>query len=132
MTSAPFARAPTTSLCTFGTEAAQRGRRCVLHVWFVKSITSSAVSAGARVAALSAGGGGNFALPHSSMTVCAVAFVKKAPATIAAATVMVSPFWNFFIFSPMTCLSRRVFPQPLYDHLGDLKVVLVHHHHVAV
>src|SRR3981081_2361542 len=98
MTSAPFARAPATSFCTLGTEAAQRGRRCVLHVWFVKSIASSAVSAGARVAALSAGGGGNFALPQSSMTVCAVAFVKKAPATIAAATVMASRSWSAFIF----------------------------------
>src|SRR6267143_2524644 len=97
MTSAPFARAPATSFCTLGTEAAQRGRRCVLHVWFVKSISSSAVAAGARVAALSAGGGGNFALPHSSMTVCAVALAKQAPKRIAAATILLVKFEKGFM-----------------------------------
>src|SRR5882672_4739673 len=95
MTSAPFARAPATSFCTFGTEAAQRGRRCVLHVWLVKSITSRAVSAGLKVAGFSAGGGGSFALPHSSMTVCPGAFVKQAAAMIAAA--MTRRFRSLFI-----------------------------------
>src|SRR5882762_3838953 len=98
MTSAPFARAPATSFCTFGTEAAQRGRRSTLQVWTVKSITSSAVSAGIRVAALSAGGGGSFALVHSSMTVCAGALVTQMPAAIATASVTRNPSRRLFIF----------------------------------
>jgi hypothetical protein len=54
-----------------------------------------------RVAAFSAGGGGSFALAHSSMTVCAVAFVTQMPATIAAASVMADLFRRLFTFPPV-------------------------------
>src|SRR5262249_1805015 len=60
-----------TRLRTFATERAQRGRRSLVQVCLVKSITSSAVSFAAIVAGLSAGGAGSLALAHSSMTVCA-------------------------------------------------------------
>src|SRR6266850_1807618 len=96
------------SFCTFATEAAQRGRRSTLQVWTVKSITSSAVSAGIRVAALSAGGGGSFALVHSSMTVCAGAFVTQMPAAIATASVTRNLSRRLFIFPPalVPCFER--------------------------
>ena len=54
---APLARASFTSARTLGT-GAQRGRRCSVQVWLVKSITSRAVSLATMVAGLSAGGGG--------------------------------------------------------------------------
>src|SRR5258707_13422309 len=67
----PLLRACVTRLRTFATERAQRGRRSWVQVCLVKSITSSAVSLGTIVAGLSAGGAGNLAVAHSSMTVCA-------------------------------------------------------------
>src|SRR5215217_7318667 len=74
MISAPLARASFTSFATFGTEAVQRGRRSLVQVWLVKSITSSAVSLGAEiVAGLSCGAAGSFAVLHSSTMVCAAA-----------------------------------------------------------
>src|SRR5215208_3163320 len=72
MISAPLARASLTSFATFGTEAVQRGRRSLLQVWLVKSITSSAVSLGTAIfAGLSCGGAGSLAVAHSSTMVCA-------------------------------------------------------------
>src|SRR4029450_7351316 len=70
---APFPRACVTRLRTFATERAQRGRRSLVQVCLVKSITSSAVSFGTIVAGLSAGGAGSLAVDHSSITVCACA-----------------------------------------------------------
>jgi hypothetical protein len=57
ITSAPLWRAAATSLATFGTELAQRQRRCGVQVCVVKSMTRSAVSFGASVTGASAGGG---------------------------------------------------------------------------
>src|SRR5262245_13230450 len=70
---AALSRACVISLRTFGTDWAQRGRRCMLQVWLVKSIASKAVSFATRVAGLSAGGGGTLAAPHSSIRVWACA-----------------------------------------------------------
>src|SRR5216684_2419946 len=78
---APLARASVTSLSTLGTDWAQRGRRALVQVWLVKSITRSAVSRGMIVAGLSAGGGGSLALVHSSIRVCACALAPVAPTT---------------------------------------------------
>jgi hypothetical protein len=69
----PLARASFTSARTLATERAQRGRRCSVQVWLVKSITRRAVSLGTMVAGFSAGGAGNLAAAHSSITVCACA-----------------------------------------------------------
>src|SRR5262245_37388870 len=84
---APLARAFFTSARTLGTERAQRGRRCSVQVWLVKSITRRAVSLATMVAGLSAGGGGNLAADHSSITVCACALAPAGEATANASTV---------------------------------------------
>src|SRR5689334_21758246 len=100
---APLARASFTGATTRGTERAQRGRRCSVQVWLVKSITRSAVSLATMVAGLSAGGGGNLAADHSSITVCACApspggETTAVPATMAAISthnrLILAPPWN--------------------------------------
>src|SRR5260221_4034660 len=74
---APLLRACVTRLRTFATERAQRGRRSLVQVCLVKSITSSAVSLGTIVAGLSAGGGRKFGVGPSSMTICAGGAVRR-------------------------------------------------------
>src|SRR4029079_14442189 len=54
-----------------GIDATQRGRRCMLHVCSLKSSISSAVVALSIVTGFTAGGGGAFTDPHSSMVVSA-------------------------------------------------------------
>src|SRR5215218_2994375 len=89
MISAPLARASFTSFATFGTGAAQRGRRSLVQVWLVKSITSNAVSLGAEiVAGLSCGAAGSFAVLHSSTMVCAAAGME--PTTVIARQAAIS------------------------------------------
>src|SRR5436189_5475146 len=86
---APLLRACVTKLRTFATERAQRGRRSLVQVCLVKSMTSSAVSFGAIVAGLSAGGAGNLAVAHSSITVCPCepVYVERRPAIVAMPTI---------------------------------------------
>src|SRR5262249_34601425 len=71
------------------TERAQRGRRSFVQVCLVKSMTSSAVSFAAIVAGLSAGGAGNLAVAHSSITVCPCepVYVERRPAMVAMPTI---------------------------------------------
>src|SRR5580693_5881300 len=86
MMSAPLARAASTNFFTFGTEAAQRGRRACVQVCTVKSMTKSAVVLASSVTGLSCGGAGSFALYQSSMmVVSARAGIDAAPANAAAA-----------------------------------------------
>src|SRR6266540_7360190 len=97
---APLPRACVTRLRTFATERAQRGRRSLVQVCLVKSITSSAVSFGTIVAGLSAGGAGNLAVDHSSITVCACApadRVERRPTMAAAPT---ASLLNLVILDP--------------------------------
>src|SRR5262245_51762340 len=89
MMSAPLARASATSFCTLATELAQRGRRCALQVWLVKSITSSAVSLGSMVTGLSCGGAGSLAAVQSSTMVCAAAGSAPAPKLADASSAMI-------------------------------------------
>src|SRR5579863_1331787 len=85
MISAPLARAASTNFFTFGTEAAQRGRRAGVQVCTVKSMTRSAVVLASSVTGLSCGGAGSFALYQSSMmVVSACAGRAAAPAKAAA------------------------------------------------
>src|SRR5262245_25947690 len=86
---APLLRACVTRLRTFATERAQRGRRSFVQVCLVKSMTSSAVSFGTIVADLSAGGAGNLAVAHSSITVCPCepVYVERRPAMVAMPTI---------------------------------------------
>src|SRR6185437_4688880 len=85
MISAPLARAASTNFFTFGTEAAQRGRRACVQVCTVKSMTRSAVVLASSVTGLSCGGAGSFALDQSSMiVVSACAGSAAAPANAAA------------------------------------------------
>ena len=72
----------------------------------VKSMTSSAVSFGMIVAGLSAGGAGNLAAAHSSMTVCPcepVHIVARRPAMVAMPTVTLRAL---FILDLQRLLSR--------------------------
>jgi len=100
--SAPLARASPTSFATLATEAAQRGRRCALQVWLVKSITRSAVSLGSMVTGLSGGGAGSLAAAHSSTMVWAGAgsahahtMIKASSATIAGRMPCMGPSLGF-------------------------------------
>src|SRR5579864_8251252 len=71
MTGTPAARASDRSGLTFGIEATQRGLRCALQVWWLKSSIRSAVVFLSTVTAFSAGGGGACTDAHSSMIVSA-------------------------------------------------------------
>src|SRR5215510_12124664 len=104
---APLARAFVTSARTLGTERAQRGRRCSVQVWLVKSITMRAVSLATMVAGLSAGGGGNFAADHSSITVCARAPAPPGKPTANAATTAARSPRTLVILAPPAADRRR-------------------------
>src|SRR6185437_13491043 len=91
MISAPLARAASTNFFTFGTEAAQRGRRACVQVCTVKSMTRSAVVLASSVTGLSCGGAGSFALDQSSMIVVSASAGSAAAPANAAATETKAP-----------------------------------------
>src|SRR5919197_1108476 len=103
---APLPRACVTRLRTFATEREQRGRRSLVQVCLVKSITSRGVSVGTIVGGLGAGGAGNLAVAHSSMTVCPcdpVHNVERRPTTAAAPS---ASSHNLFILDPPATNAR--------------------------
>src|SRR4051794_36644994 len=57
-TGTPAVRAAASSRLTFGIDATQRGRRCSLHVCWLKSSITSAVVLASTVTGFNAGGGG--------------------------------------------------------------------------
>src|SRR5579863_8466341 len=119
MISAPLARAASTNFFTFGTEAAQRGRRAGVQVCTVKSMTRSAVVLASSVTGLSCGGAGSFALYQSSMIVVSAWAAAPANAavteTIAASKIDLRDTCPSLIFDQLTsqrCGRTAALPVP--------------------
>src|SRR4051812_9351152 len=86
-----WARAPSSSFATFGTDATQRGRRSLLQVCLTISRTRRALVFESSLTAFKAGAGGAVTEAHSSTTVWALsAVLGKATAIAAMAAIAIA------------------------------------------